>query len=411
MKSVTEWLRQFFSNKGHHVFLAFLIAKICGFIGAFAIIHFLPQKEYGVLTLVMSLLTVFVPFTGFGSSQSLLRFGPIESDKNGLSSYYFFRGFWLELILVAIFLVLSLFYVSKYDDVLVIFLFLAVRLVSVYFCNHIQTYYRVVGKNNLFALISNVVNIGGLVLLVVLTYFFGLFGYLLAFSLAPFLAFLWLRKGIFNRKHYKPNNTKEQWRFGIFTSLTSLASDALFMVDIMIIGYMLSEVDVANYKVAMLLPYNVTFLAMSFIQADFPKLCKNYQDKEFLKNYISNYYKIFLPICIVLFVIFWLLKDYILSLFGEEYAHNGNLMLVLLFGFNFGMLVRNLFGNLLPAVGLIEINTWVAVGGILLLGLLAYVLVPTFGLMGMAVAMSSVLLLSGLVYALYFYKYLRNLNE
>lgn len=411
MKSVTEWLRQFFSNKGHHVFFSFLMAKICGFASAFAIIHLLPQKEYGVLTLVASWLTVFVPFTGFGSSQSLLRYGPIERDKNGLSSYYFKRGFLLELVLVGVFLLLSFFYVGKYEDVFILFAFLAVRLISVYFCNHIQTYYRIIGKNNIFALISNVVNIGGLAWLLVLTYFFGLTGYLIAFSTAPFVALFWLRKRMLSKQLYKPENSREQWRFGIFTSLTSLASDALFMVDIMLIGWLLTEVDVANYKVAMLLPYNVTFLAMSFIQADFPKLCKNYQNKKFMKSYISNYYKIFVPICVLIFLVFWLLKDQILLLFGSEYAHNGNLMLVLLFGFNFGMLIRNLFGNLLPAVGLIEINTWVALGGIVLLAILAYFLIPICGLMGMAFSMSTVLLLSGLVYVYYFFKYLNHLKD
>lgn len=411
MNSVKEWLQQFFSNKGHHVFLSFLIAKICGFVSAFVLIHLLPPKEYGILTLVVSLLTVFNPFTGFGSSQSLLRYGPLERDKNGLSSYYFHRGFWLELLLVVIFLSLWFFYRNRYDETLVLFLFLSVRLISVYFCNHIQTYYRILGKNKAFARISNWVNVGGLLGTVVFTYFFGLVGYLVAFSLAPFMSLFWLRKGIFSERNFKPKNEKEQWRFGIFTSFTSLISDAMFTVDILLVGYLLSEVDVANYKVAILLPYNVTFVAISFMQADFPKLCKNYQDKKFLTNYITNYYKIFLPICLVIYVVFWALKDYILLLFGEEYAHNGDLMLVLLFGFNFGMLIRNLFGNLLPAVGLIEINTWVAVGGIVALAILAYVLIPVYGLMGMAIAMSSVLLVSGLVYAIFFYRYLHKLKS
>src|SRR5690606_9559708 len=136
---------------------------------------------------------------------------------------------------------------------------------------------------------------------------------------------------------------------------------------------LLNETAVANYRVAILIPANITFLAVSFMQSDFPILSKNYKNKHFLKSYVVNFHKIFLPICIGIFIFFLLFTETVMKIFfGENYTENSTLLLILLIGFNFGMLTRNLYGNLLPAVGKIEINTWVSVGSLVLLSVLAY---------------------------------------
>lgn len=411
MKSLKEFLNDFINNKGHFVFLSFAIAKICGFAGAWVVIHLLPRNEYGILSMVLSLLAVFMPFTGFGSTQSLLRYGSIGTDKRELSSYFFYRGFVLEVILVLVFLLCSVFYVGTFDGVFKIFVFSAVRLFGVYFQNHIQAYCRISGSNHIFARINNVVNISGLCAIVVLTYFFKLNGYLIAIALAPFLSLFWIKKEMFSDRKFIPKMSKEMWKFGVFTALTSLASDALFSADVLFLGFLLNEVAAADYKVAILLPANITFLAISFMQTDFPVLSKRHTDKAFLKSYVVNYYKVFTPICILIFLVFFIFRNHILEIFGTEYNHNSTLMMILLIGFNFGMLTRNLYGNLLPAVGKIEINTWVSAGSILLLLGLAWILVPETGIEGMGIAMSASLLISGFVYMYFFFRYLKNLPD
>jgi hypothetical protein len=142
-----------------------------------------------------------------------------------------------------------------------------------------------------------------------------------------------------------------------------------------------------------------------------PSFQKNYENKQFLRSYVINFHKIFLPICIGIFIFFLLFTEPVMRIFfGENYTENSTLLLILLIGFNFGMLTRNLYGNLLPAVGKIEINTWVSVGSLVLLSVLAYLLVPLYGLIGMGIAMSSTLLISGFIYLLFFFSYLKKLS-
>ncbi|WP_165852182.1 oligosaccharide flippase family protein [Chryseobacterium pennae] len=413
MKSLQDFLRNFFSNSGHHVFFSFLIAKVCSFLGSLLIIKLLPESEFGVLSIVLSVVTIFTPFTGFGSSQSLMRFGSISLDKDEklkISSYFFFKGILFELILIILFLSVSVFYFNKYEDIFMIFLFCAVRLGGFYFLNHIQVFYRITGRNQTFAKINNVVNIGGLLLVLFLTYFFKFYGYLIAISITPYLSLLWLKKDIYSHRDVISGNYKEMWRYGIFTAMTSLTSDALYSLDILLLGFMLNENAVANYRIAILIPSNIIFLATSFLQSDFPVLSKNFKDKKFLKSYVVNFNKFFFPICLGILVFFYVFKKYIIILFfGETYVENTTLLMILSIGFTLGMLTRNLYGNLLPAVGKIEINTWLSIGSLLFLAVLAYILVPVYGVIGMGIAMTATLLISGLGYLFFFFSYLRKL--
>ncbi|RZJ36932.1 MAG: polysaccharide biosynthesis protein [Chryseobacterium sp.] len=412
MNSLRDFIHNFFRNKGHHVFLSFLIAKICGFVSSIVIIRLLPENDYGILSVVMAVFAIFLPFSGLGSNQILLRYGSISEDegKQKLSSYLFFKGFFYEFVLIAIFLGFSFLYDKKYDNVYVIFLFCGIRLLGFYLSNHIQTYYRITGKNNVFAQVNNTINIVGLIILVAFTYFWNFYGYLLAIAIVPYISLFWLRKEIFSTKSENPVNTKELWRFGIFTASTSVLSETLFALDILLLGFLMNENAVANYKVAILLPSNIPFLAISFMQSDYPLLSKNYLNKDFLTSYVRNYYKIFIPVCGVIILFFLCAKDWLIRLFfGANYVENSDLMMILLLGFTFGMLSRNLFGNLLPAVGKIEVNTWVSVISLGLLSVISYFFVSVWGVLGMGVTLSLVIVFEGLAYMFFFRNYLRKL--
>ncbi|MGZ5209793.1 MAG: oligosaccharide flippase family protein [Kaistella sp.] len=415
MEGLKEFLLQFFRNKGQHVFLSLLIAKISAFLGSLFIIRILPESEFGTISIVASVFAVFVPFSGFGSQQSLLRFGSLGDDlttKKALSRYLFIKGFGFQVLLSVLFLVISFFYLNRYEDIFYIFMCFAVRLMGVYFFSHIQSDLRIFGKNAEFAKLNNFVNITGVMSLLVLSYFFGLKGYLIAIASTPFLALFWLK-----RRHLTTItgnfsfSKKEIWNYGFHAAGTALLSDALFSADVLMLSFLMNETAVANYKVAILIPANITFLALTFMQSDFPVLAKNHQNKNFLINYISNYYKIFIPVIIVILGLGFLLKSEILDFFfGSKYADNSSVFIILLAGFCMNMLLRNLYGNLLSAVGKMSVNTWISVFTLILLPLSSIFFVEQYGVTGMALSLSLTMLLNGLLLMIYFQTYLKKLK-
>ena len=408
-------MSDFFKNKGHHVFISLLIAKICGFLGSLFIIKILPESEFGIISIVASVFFIFISFNGFGSNQILLRYGSIvhnDTEKKNLSKYLLKQGFVHQVIISLIFLLISVFYINKYQDILFIFLIFTFRLIGFYFLNHIQAELRVFGNNKAFAQVSNVVNIGGVLILILLSYYFGLTGYLVAIGITPFLCLLW-----YKRKHFAAIidsiyfTKKEIWSFGLHAAGTALLSDALFSADVLLLSFLMNETAVANYKVGLLIPINITFLASTFMQSDYVVLAKNSKNRMFLKNYIFNYYKIFIPISFFIFFLGYLFKSEIFNLFfDEKYSDNQFIFVIFLATFSFNMLLRNLYGNLLSAVGMMKMNTAVSLLNLILLLSFAFIFVKKFGIVGMAISLSSSLVISGFFLLFSFYLYWKDLK-
>ena len=413
MKSLKIFLQHFLKNRGQFVFLSLLIGKITAFLGIWSVIRLLPISEFGLLSIVASVFSIFSAFNGFGSPQSLLRFGSISNEKMekvALSSYLFRKGFLYQIVLSILFFGSSVFFLEKYENIILVFFFFTIRLFGFYFFLHIQSHFRINEDNGTFSWVNNVVNIGGLVLLLILTYFFGFIGYLVAIAITPFISLIWIKQIPikFSKLDFSFKKS-ELLSYGLFASGTVLLSDLLFSADILLLGFFLDETAVGNYKVAILIPANITFLSLVFIQTDFPKMAKNYKNKLFLKDYIINYYKIFLPICIIIFTLGYFFSENILEIFGAKYLTNGIAFSILLFAFTFNMLSRNLFGNILSAVGKIKWNTIVSLLSLILLVVCSFVFVPKYLVLGMALSLSLAMIFSGVVFALLFFLYYHKL--
>ncbi len=412
MSELWSFLKNFFRNKGQYVFVSLLVAKLCAFASSLYIIRLLPVEEYGKMSIVASVFAIFSSVNGLGSSQGLLRFGSIATssiEKKYLSQYFLKTGFAYQCIITILFLLCAIFYIPKYSDILWIFVLFSIRLVGYYFFNHAQSDLRIRNDNRAFARLNNIINIGGLIISLLGAYAYGLTGYLIGMAAVPFISLFWLKKKdaidamVFNKT--------EMWRYAFRSAGNALLSDALFSLDILLLGFLLSESAVAEYRVAIFIPSNITFLSLTFMQADFPVLAKNYRDKSFLKNYIFNYYKLFIPLCAIIFTTGVLLNKTIITFFfKDKYSDAASLFVILLAAFVLNMLFRNLYGNLTSAVGKIHYNTKVSFGSLIFLIVSGYFLTKEFGVVGMVWALSLTLFISGISLMLCFYGYFRKLK-
>jgi len=97
-----------------------------------------------------------------------------------------------------------------------------------------------------------------LILILGLTYFFGIVGYLIAMMLMPFFSLFWFKNINFSEKFELKFSKNEIWKYGLFTAGTAVLGDALFSLDIILMGFLMNESAVANYKTAILIPANLT---------------------------------------------------------------------------------------------------------------------------------------------------------
>lgn len=413
MKNLSEFLLRFYHNQGLPVLGALIVGKLSAFLLSILLVRSLSVSEFGIYSLVPAVFILFATFTGFGLPVGLLRFGSVlqtVKEKEELSAGLFLPGLLFQLGLSVIFLMASFFF-RKYEGVFVIFLAFSVRLMGFYLVSFIQSNFRMRLENKKFSSITIFWNIAELIAAACVLYFFGLQGFLIVMAISPFLVLFSFEARWFNFKNYNKLSFRKIFNYSIHASATNLLGELLFTLDLLLIGFLLTENAVAEYKIAILIPSNIAFLAVAFLQADFPKIAARYKDADFLKNYIANFFRLFLPVGIILLIIsFFFGKEIIGLVFGEKYVHMSSEFFTLMCIFALGMLTRTLFGNIFAAVGKTAYNSWLSLVSVLLMLSLGSSLVPIYGIEGMIWSLGVAFLVFAVGSTILFTRYLKSIR-
>ncbi|MFV0198514.1 oligosaccharide flippase family protein [Empedobacter falsenii] len=416
MKDLIKFIQSFLQNNGFYVFLSFLIEKLVMLINIIFIVKMIPQDEFGRITLIASIVAFMSPWSGFGSLQVLMKFGAGENDeqiKQDLSRKLLRNGMVYQFLLALIFIAVANIYTLKFEQLEWIILLFAIRLFGMFFQSHLTIDYRINGKNKKFAFLNIFINCIGLLLTFILTIYFGAIGYMVSLAIAPFLSLFFYSKNIIQKavNQITSMNWKAMWRYGRMESLAYFASELLFSIDIAMIALFMLDKDIALYKVAIILPMNLLFLPTILFQTDFPRIIQNCQDKNFLKFYIKNYYKLFIPIGLIMLIGSYFLKDWLIKLFfNESYLEGDKVFFITTVAVVLAILFRVLYLNLFSAIGKYNWNIRVSILSIFSLITFDLLLIPPYGIEGAALGFLLMFLVSGFYAKFLFRKYLEELN-
>lgn len=416
MKDLIKFIQAFLQNNGFYVFLSFLIEKLVMLINIIFIVKMIPQDEFGRITLIASIVAFMSPWNGFGSLQVLMKFGSSEEDeliRRDLSRKLLRNGIVYQFFLSILFILIANLYALKFEHLEWIILLFAIRLFGLFFHAHLTIDYRINGNNKKFASLNIFINCFGLLLTFILTFYFGLIGYMISLAIAPFLSLLFYSKSMIQKavNQLESMNWKEMWRYGRMESLAYFASELLFSIDIAMIALFMLDKDIALYKVAIILPMNLLFLPTILFQTDFPRIIQNCHDKNFLKFYIKNYYKIFIPLGVIIVFGSYFLKDWLIKMFfNETYLPGNKVFFIATIAVIFGMLFRVLYLNLFSAIGKYNWNIRVSILSIVSLIIFDLLLIPSYGIEGAALGFMLMFLVSGFYAKFLFRKYLEELN-
>ena len=184
-----------------------------------------------------------------------------------------------------------------------------------------------------------------------------------------------------------------------------------FSIDILTIGFLIHDpTKVALYKAASLIPFALLFLPTGVMKTDLVKITQNYQNKSYLKKYVSNYLKLFLIISIGTFISLYFSSSLIMSFFGAEYIEGAQLIPVFAFGLVGAFLFRTPFGNIITCVGWAKTNTIISIITLSLDIVLNIFFVEKYGIIGAAYSTTLLLWFAGLVSFIAFKKYLNTLD-
>ena len=123
-------------------------------------------------------------------------------------------------------------------------------------------------------------------------------GYAFALISCPLITSLFFIKQL-NIKIRKSNHLTVTnfsfWRYGVFGGLTNVATQLLFLIDLILIGTLMNDSEmVTNFRYISIIPFSLLFLPRAFIATDFVTFTENIYNK---KLYKKVYQKLHATIC------------------------------------------------------------------------------------------------------------------
>lgn len=411
MNLLKTYIQNFLSRAGSHILSASIIARALSFIASWFALQLIPNKELGIVLFAYNIIVFIAPIGGFGLHQSLLRYGSLlktTEEKNSLFRYTFIKGIWATLALIAITIITTSFIDFQFENTHYYLSFLSIFLIPMYIFELIKIQFRLQHKNKIFALTDIVFNAILTISVIVLSYYYQEKGYALALVLAPTLAVIIYYNKIksFLKNYKKPVIIdKLFWKYGVFASLSNVVTQLLFVIDILLIGYVLNAPEmVTNYKYISLIPLSLLFLPRAFINADFVAFTEKINNKEYIIKYIKSYLLLFSIISLFICLFSYFSAAFILNIFDSELTKFDTPFLILIIGVCGILIFRGLFGNLLSSIGKAHINFYITSIALVLNVISNLFLIPKYGITGAAITSAALMWITGIASTIIFWR-------
>lgn len=379
--------------------------KVFGFAAVVAVTRLVSEADYGLYAYAMGLVASAVPFMGFGAYQAFVRYSalaPSQSAKFALHRHAFGWGLLGSAGLALLVSSLAPWICLDLPDSASILRILAWVMASTFIMEHTKGLARALHLNRM----SAQVDLTFAILLVAGAFFgtraFGIEGYALAVVASPVVASLpfMARLGAHRMALGRVQNGMEGfWSYGLHTAVGSMFGQALFAVDVYLLGrlWVESPDDLAVYRVAWLIPLATQVLPSAVAATDFVRNATMSDDPAGIRSYILGYWKSVGLVSLFALSAVAALAPVLLSVFGPGYPRGADWMRIMLVGALGAHLLRVPMGNLLSALGRARWNTWTS-GGVLVLAAVGCAWrIPTHGLLGAAQVMAAMLWVNGLI--------------
>ena len=414
MTQIKEYINGFINRSGSYVLFSTMAARVLSFLGSWIALQLIEAKELGVILFAYGIVQFIIPIGGFGLHQSLIRYGALlksEDEKQQLFSYVLKKGIVASIAIILVLVGIGYFIPFQFDKTYVYFSILSLSILTVFILEIIKIQFRLQHKNRLYAITEFWYNIILTGLIFGFSYLFQGMGYIIALIVSPVLTALFFIKKLNVKLHIK-NNLKitnlSFWKYGFFGGLSSVVTQLLILIDIILIGYLIDDpVAVTNYRYISIIPFSLLFLPRVFITTDFVTFTEKIHQKDYINRYIKNYMLFFGVVSILLLLFSYFFAEQILYIFGVEYMNYADSFLILIMGIVGIYIFRGLFGNLLSSIGKIELNYYIISIAIVINVISNYYLIPLYGIKGAAITSAILMWFTGILSWLSFLYFFR----
>lgn len=416
IKSIWQKMKLLYEKGAFHIIGGTFATKFVAFFGSIFVVRLLSKEEYGILGYVENIYSYALIFAGFGISMVILRY-VVKAQPQKKWAYFNYtvchsvtRN---TLIIIAI--VIANFFVIYPDSFSMAKYYVPIAALILPFqdLTNIGLYsIRADFKNKTYAYLSTAVSSTLIIGRIIGAYADNVKGVLwsrVLINAISAIMLIWFASRLFIRSNAENIGREEKRELNIYAFQYMFTNGlwALFMLnDTFLLGLLCNDATVlADYKVAYVLPGNVSIFATAIGTFISPYFVKKEGDLE----WVRKQYKIVFVICcvvvgLVVLMIGFLAKPLIVLLYGEQYTNVVGLMRMLLVASFFNSGVRYTSANLLSCMGEIRYNIAISIIGMLLQLILDILLIGRIGAYGVAIANGVVYAFMGIALFLVFYR-------
>ena len=404
-----EQLKKYVKDGAIGIISASIINKVFSLVSSIFVVRILTQGEYGSLSYVENAYSYILLLSGFGLGNALLRYIPIENDENQkrlILKYALSKGTIIQAVVTIPFIAAFLLIAEKYEHVVILTFLFILKPVFQYIYDTFQYYYRARENNKRYAVLS-VVFMGSTVLaMIVFAKAVGVLGIPFARYVSYSVVLGWIF--LITKRHKECETVgelskdvkNEILKYGISLTIATMLSSILPSNDLMIISNITkSEIDLAFYKVALVIPLNLTFITNSILIYIYPKFVKMSNDGKWILRNASKVSGVCAVIIIPVVLLFYCLAPQLLNwIYGADYIGAAKLMRMLLIAIGFNACFRMMPMSLLAAIGFARENALIAFITVLVQIVLDYLLISRYGVIGAPIALLCLYFATACVY-------------
>ena len=389
------------------VMIAKILGVILGFITNIIIARYYGAETVGTIALVNSFIAIASLFVLFGTNTAILKLIPQYTIQHSISSAYnLFRKSLFLVMLMGIFITGLLYWLSpliaetvfKNNELIPYFIVISILIFFIATNELNLNGLRALHDIKTFAILNILPSVFTLIAILVVTFYFynknsPIYIYIIVPASMFFITLYFINKEFKEKlpKKVDENIANIKLKEILLISSPMLLISGMHLVmsqaDIIIIGMYMSEKDVGIYAIAIKITLLTSFVLNAVNSVVSPKFSQYYHanDMVALKKTVKDSSNLIFYSTFPILIILLMFSKYILGIFGEEFKEAYFILFIVLFG----QIINILFGaidNFLSMTGNQIFFQYILIFGLIINVLLNLLLIPSYGLIGAAIA-------------------------
>lgn len=414
MDKILKKINSLFKGGFFHIFFGTILVKLIAFFSSIVIVRLVDKTTYAYLAYADNLYNYALAFAGLGMPSAICKFCAVAKSKGEDKAYFNFAlkygTLFQFLMAVAVIVYVNCFDIAFPNARFLVYVLFFYPILSNILAT-VMSYIRAHENNKLYSRMSVIQTAIVFVGSVAFVKVWGITGIAgaryIAILMACYSAFDFIRQELGGAEKYRLSSKERKIFLSMSVSLmiSNIFSLIIPMNEMTLVNEMIrSEEVTANYKIATMIPSQLTFVSQSIIIYYFTIIAKMEDKKEIWR--LSKKIGLFTTVVIAGIACAGIMfAPYIIRIvYGSQYEDAIRLSNIFWIVYAINASVRVLPMNFLPAIGVAKFNAVVSIVTCVLHVVCTYLCISAFGIWGAGISAAAVYCGSAVAYWVYLRK-------